>query len=158
MIERCAENARLSYSYSREHEATMTSDSESKYKQRLDRYVTTMFREKADRIPIRLWIRVMMVYSHIISIAGYKTVGGAPCRWEEVAAGSANDPCRWEVFLETCKEIGYDGYPSHEQCSPIAVKSHRLGDIAEIDRRYGEALGYLKELLKKLNCYGSHQA
>jgi sugar phosphate isomerase/epimerase len=99
----------------------------------------------------------MMVYSHTISIAGYKTVGGAPYRWEEVAPGSPNDPCKWEVFIAACKEIGYDGYLSHEICSPVVVKGHKLGDIAEIDRRYLEAREYLKGLLKKLGCYGGHK-
>ena len=99
----------------------------------------------------------MMVYSHSISIAEYKTVNGAPYRWEEVAPGSKNDPCQWEVFLKACKEIGYEGYLSHEQCSPIIVKGHKLGDIAEIDSRYKEALDYLRGILKKLDYYTGHK-
>jgi sugar phosphate isomerase/epimerase len=99
----------------------------------------------------------LMVYSHSISIAGNATVGGVPYSWEEVTPGSEKDPCPWEVFLETCKEIGYDGVLSHEQCSPVIMKGHTLGDIAEIDTRYQEAIAYLKSLLKKLDYYTGHK-
>jgi sugar phosphate isomerase/epimerase len=99
----------------------------------------------------------MMVYSHTISIAGQRTVGGGPYSWEEVTPGSENDPCQWEVFFQACKEIGYDGYFSHEQCSPILVKGHQLGGLGEIDKRYVDALLYLKGLLKKLGCYTGHK-
>jgi sugar phosphate isomerase/epimerase len=99
----------------------------------------------------------LMVYSHTISIAGERTVGGAAYTWEEVVPGSPNDPCQWEVFLQACKEIGYDGYLSHEQCSPIVVKGHRLGDLAEIDRRYIAAHTYFRNLLQKLDCYTGHK-
>ena len=99
----------------------------------------------------------LMVYSHSISIAGNATVGGAPYGWEEVTPGSAKDPCQWQVFLQTCQEIGYDGLLSHEQCSPIIVKGHRLGDLQEVDLRYKEALEYLKPLLQKLNYYTGHK-
>jgi len=99
----------------------------------------------------------LMVYSHSISIAGNATVGGAPYSWEEVTPGSPKDPCPWEIFLETCKEIGYDGVLSHEQCSPIIMKGHQLGDIAEVDKRYQEAIAYLKPLVKKLNYYTGHK-
>ncbi len=96
----------------------------------------------------------IMVYSHSISIAPSFTVGGAVYSWEEVVPGSKNDTCKWEVFLETCKEIGYEGLLSHEQCSPIIIrKGHTLGDIAEVDRRYVAAIDYFKPLLKKLNYY-----
>ena len=99
----------------------------------------------------------LMVYSHTISIAGQRTVGGAPYSWEEVTPGSPDDPCQWEVFFHACKEIGYDGYFSHEQCSPIIMKGHHLGGLAEIDQRYVDALAYLKCLLKKLDCYTGHK-
>ncbi len=99
----------------------------------------------------------LMVYSHTISIAGQKTVGGAPYSWEEVTPGSPDDPCQWEVFLKACKDIGYDGYLSHEQCSPIVVKGHKLGDLKEIDDRYVAALAYLKGLLKKIGAYTGHK-
>jgi sugar phosphate isomerase/epimerase len=95
----------------------------------------------------------LMVYSHTISIAVNKTVNGAAYSWDEVTPGSPKDPCQWEVFLKACKEIGYDGLLSHEQCSPIIVKGHRLGDLAEVDRRYVAAHAYLKGLLRKLGCY-----
>jgi hypothetical protein len=36
------------------------------------------------------------------------------------------------------------------------MKGHRLGDIAEVDKRYQEAIGYLKPLLRKLGCYSGH--
>jgi len=99
----------------------------------------------------------IMVYSHTISIAGQRTVGGGPYSWEEVTPGSENDPCQWEVFFQACKEIGYDGYFSHEQCSPIIVKGHQLGGLEVIDKRYMDALLYLKGLLKKLGCYTGHK-
>ena len=98
-----------------------------------------------------------MVYSHTISIASQQTVGGASYTWEEVVPGSENDPCQWEVFLQACKEIGYDGYLSQEQCSPIIVKGHKLGDLAEIDRRYRAAHTFFRALLKKLDCYTGHK-
>jgi sugar phosphate isomerase/epimerase len=99
----------------------------------------------------------LMVYSHSISIAGNATVGGQPYSWEEVTPGSKKDPCPWQIFLEACKEIGYDGVLSHEQCSPIIVKGHKLGDIAEVDKRYQDALAYLKPLLKKIDYYTGHK-
>ena len=98
----------------------------------------------------------MMVYSHTISIAGEQTVGGAPYSWEEVVPGCDRDPCQWEVFLQACKEIGYDGYLSHEQCSPIIVKGHKLGDLDEVDRRYVAAHAFFKDLLVKLDCHTGH--
>jgi sugar phosphate isomerase/epimerase len=104
-----------------------------------------------------LSMKGFMVYSHTISIAANKTVGGAPYGWEEVTPGCPKDPLNWEVFFETCKEIGYDGYFSHEQCSPIIMKGHRLGDIEEVDKRYVEAIAYLKPLLRKLDCYTGHK-
>jgi len=61
------------------------------------------------------------------------------------------------VFLETCKETGYDGLLSHEQCSPIIMKGHKLGNIAEVDRRYQVAIAYIKPLLKTLDYYTGHK-
>ena len=98
-----------------------------------------------------------MVYSHTISIAGERTVGGASYKWEEVTPGSENDPCQWEVFLQACKEIGYDGFLSHEQCSPIIVKGHKLGTLQTIDERYIESRQYFRALLDKLGCYTGHK-
>ncbi len=116
--------------------------------------------ESQDPDFIRKTVRSMkgfMVHSHSISISSNKTVGGAPYSWEEITPGNEKDTCNWEEFLESCKEIGYDGYLSHEQCSPIIVKGHKLGDIAEIDRRYVKAISYLKPLIKKLNYYTGHK-
>ncbi|MBN1835085.1 MAG: sugar phosphate isomerase/epimerase [Spirochaetales bacterium] len=116
--------------------------------------------ESQDRDFVRQTVHKMkglMVYSHTISIAQNRTVNGAFYSWEEVTPGSPKDPCQWKVFVEACKEIGYDGYLSHEQCSPILVKGHRLGDIAEVDKRYVEAHTYLKGLLKGLGCYTGHK-
>jgi len=95
----------------------------------------------------------LMVYSHTISIAPNFTVGGAPCGWEEVAPGSDRDPCRWDVFMEALKEIGYDGYLSAEQCSPIIVEGHRVGNLNTVDERYKKSLHYLKGLALELDCY-----
>jgi sugar phosphate isomerase/epimerase len=116
--------------------------------------------ESQDPDFIRKTVRSMkglMVYSHTISIAPNRTVGGAPYGWEEVSPGCPKDPLNWEVFFEACKEIGYDGLFSHEQCSPIVMKGHKLGDIAEVDKRFQEAIAYLKPLLKKLGCYSGHK-
>jgi sugar phosphate isomerase/epimerase len=99
----------------------------------------------------------LMVYSHSISIATKHTVGGAPFGWDEVEPGSEKDPCQWRVFMETCKEIGYDGYLSHEQCSPIIVKGHRIAGLDEVDRRYEAALAYLKGIALELDYYTGHK-
>lgn len=116
--------------------------------------------ESQDPEFVRRTVRKMkdlMIYSHSISIAGKKTVGGAPCGWTEVTPGSPEDPCQWKVFLETCKEIGYDGYLSHEQCSPIIARGHKIGNLAEVDRRYQAALEYLKGLAIGLDDYSGHK-
>lgn len=99
----------------------------------------------------------LMVYSHTISLAKSATVGGAPYSWEEVTPGSAKDKLPWELFLQCCKEIGYDGYLSHEQCSPIIIKGHKLGGLDNVDQRYIEARGYFRCLLDKLDCYSGHK-
>lgn len=99
----------------------------------------------------------LMVYSHTISLAKSLTVGGAPYSWEEVTPGSERDPLPWEVFLQACKDIGYDGYLSHEQCSPIIVKGHRFGALETIDERYIEARAFFRKLLKKLDGYTGHK-
>lgn len=99
----------------------------------------------------------LMVYSHTISIANKKTVGGATYGWEEVTPGSAKDPCPWREFFEACKEIGYDGYFSHEQCSPMILKGHRIADLAHVDEQYEKALAYLKPIAKELGCYTGHK-
>ena len=99
----------------------------------------------------------LMVYSHTISLAKSLTVGGAPYSWEEVTPGSPRDTLPWEVFLAACKEIGYDGFLSHEQCSPIIVKGHKLGGLDTIDQRYVEARTFFRALLAKLDCYSGHK-
>jgi sugar phosphate isomerase/epimerase len=104
-----------------------------------------------------LSMKGLMVYSHTISLAKNATIGGAPYSWEEVCPGSPKDILPWETFIKACSDIGYDGLLSHEQCSPIIVKGHQLGDIAEVDRRYTEAVNYLKPLLMKLDCYTGHK-
>jgi sugar phosphate isomerase/epimerase len=116
--------------------------------------------ESQDPDFVRKTVRSMeglMVYSHSISIATKHTVGGAPFGWDEVEPGSEKDPCQWRVFMEACKEIGYDGYLSHEQCSPIIVKGHRIAGLDEIDRRYQDALAYLKGIALELDYYTGHK-
>jgi sugar phosphate isomerase/epimerase len=102
-------------------------------------------------------MKELMVYSHTISLAKSATVGGAPYSWEEVTPGSAKDSLPWEVFLQACKDIGYTGYLSHEQCSPIVVKGHKLGGLDTIDERYIEARNFFRRLLEKLDCYSGHK-
>lgn len=94
-----------------------------------------------------------MVYSHTISLAKYATIGGAPYSWEEVTPGSKDDALPWETFISALKEIGYQGYLSHEQCSPIVVKNHQLGTLKVVDERYVDARNYFRTILKKYNCY-----
>ncbi len=116
--------------------------------------------ESQDPDFVRKTVRSMkglMVYSHSISIATKRTVGGIPFGWDEVTPGNDKDPCQWRVFLETCKEIGYDGYLSHEQCSPIIVKGHRIAGLEEVDTRYVEALRYLKGIAVELEYYTGHK-
>ena len=105
-----------------------------------------------------LSMKGLMVYSHTISLAKAATVGGAPYAWEEVTPGTPKDVLPWEVFLQACKDIGYDGYLSHEQCSPIVVKGHVLGGLDTVDNRYVDAHRYLRGLLEKLKCYTGHKA
>ncbi len=100
----------------------------------------------------------LMVYSHTISLAKSATVGGAPYSWEEVTPGSEKDTLPWEVFLQSCDEIGYRGYLSHEQCSPIVVKGHKLGGLDTIDERYIEARTFFRNTLDRLGCYSGHKA
>lgn len=106
-----------------------------------------------DVIAIVRKMREKMVYSHTISLASYKTIGGAPYTWEEVTPGSEDDKLPWETFIETLKEIGYKGFLSHEQCSPVVVKGHQLGDLQHIDERYVEARNYFRSVFKKYSCY-----
>lgn len=94
----------------------------------------------------------LMVYSHTISLPKSFTVGGAPYRWEQVTPGSPKDILPREVFLRACKESGYGGHPSHEQCSPIIVKGHKLGGLAAVDERYVDARRFFRVLLGKLDC------
>lgn len=100
-----------------------------------------------------LKMKDVMVYSHTISLATIKTIGGAAYGWEEVTPGSERDPLPWETFMQACKDIGYDGLFSHEQCSPIVVKGHQLGDLSVIDERYIEARNYFRQILKDLGTY-----
>jgi sugar phosphate isomerase/epimerase len=100
----------------------------------------------------------LMVYSHSISIAGKKTVGGVIYGWDEVTPGSEKDPCPWRIFLEACQEIGYDGYLSHEQCSPMIVKGHEIANLSHVDKRYEEALAYLKPIVQELDYYTGHKS
>ena len=98
-----------------------------------------------------------MVYSHTISLASSKTIGGAPYGWEEVTPGTERDPLPWETFIEACKDIGYQGLFSHEQCSPIVVKGHQLGNIAIIDERYVDSRNYFRKVFSKLGTYAGHK-
>jgi len=100
-----------------------------------------------------LSMKHLMVHSHSISIVNKRTVGGAVFGWDEVVPGSEKDSCDWETFFKACKEIGYDGYLAHEQCSPIIIKGHKIAGLDEIDRRNKAAFDYLKSLLKKLDYY-----
>jgi len=98
-----------------------------------------------------------MVYSHTISLANYATIGGAPYSWEEVTPGSEDDKLPWDTFISALKEIGYEGLLSHEQCSPIIVKGHKLGTLKVVDKRYVDARNYFRKLLKKYDCYNGNK-
>ena len=95
----------------------------------------------------------LMVYSHTISLASFKTVGGAPYGWEECTPGSEHDPLPWKTFFQACKDIGYDGLFSHEQCSPIIVEGHQLGTCATVDTRYVESRNYFRGIFDELGVY-----
>jgi sugar phosphate isomerase/epimerase len=95
----------------------------------------------------------LMVYSHTISLASFQTVGGAPYGWEEVTPGTEHDPLPWKTFFEACKEVGYDGLFSHEQCSPVIVEGHELGTVAHIDERYVDSRNYFRGLFDELDVY-----
>lgn len=99
----------------------------------------------------------LMVYSHTISMAKSATVGGAPYSWEEVTPGSVRDTLPWTTFLQACKDIGFDGYLSHEQCSPIILPGHKLGGLDVVDERYVAALTFFRRQLKDLDCYTGHK-
>jgi sugar phosphate isomerase/epimerase len=103
-----------------------------------------------------LRMKGLMVYSHTISLRKLYTVGGAPAGWEEVTPGDVLDPLPWEAFLKACREIGYEGLLSAEQCSPI-IKGHQLGTVKLVDERYAASLAYLKGLLLKLDAYTGHK-
>ena len=77
--------------------------------------------------------------------------------WDEVTPGSPRDRCPWKVFLEACQEIGYDGYLSHEQCSPMIVKGHKIATLDDVDERYRAALAYLKPIAQELDYYTGHK-
>jgi sugar phosphate isomerase/epimerase len=104
-----------------------------------------------------LKMKDVMVYSHTIALATIKTIGGGAYGWEEVSPGSERDPLPWETFIATCKEIGYAGLFSAEQCSPIVVKGHHLGTVPVIDERYVESRNYFRQIFKKLNCYSGNK-
>jgi sugar phosphate isomerase/epimerase len=104
-----------------------------------------------------LRMKDLMVYSHTISLRKLYTVGGAPAGWEEVTPGSDLDPLAWEVFLRACREIGYDGLLSAEQCSPIITRGHELGTIQTVDERYVASLAFLRGLLLELDAYTGHR-
>jgi len=98
-----------------------------------------------------------MVYSHTISLASFATIGGAPYSWEEVTPGSEEDKLPWETFISTLKEIGYDGFLSHEQCSPIVVEGHKLGTLKDVDERYVDARNYFRKVFNKFDCYSGNK-
>ncbi|MDO9547150.1 MAG: sugar phosphate isomerase/epimerase [Pelolinea sp.] len=99
----------------------------------------------------------VMVYSHTISLKTLYTIGGAAYGWEELTPGEPGDPLPWDTFIKVCKEIGYDGLLSHEQCSPIIVKNHQLGTLEIVDKRYVDARNFFRKLLKKYDCYSGEK-
>ena len=112
--------------------------------------------EAYDPESVKATVRKMskvMVYSHTISLATIKTIGGAAVGWEEVTPGTPRDPLPWDTFIATLKEVGYKGLLSHEQCSPIVAKGHTLGTLATVDERYVEARNFFHGLMKKHDCY-----
>lgn len=100
---------------------------------------------------------IRRLYSHTISLAKSATVGGAPYSWEEVTPGSPRDVLPWETFLRACRDIGYTGCLSHEQCSPILVRGHRLGGLDTVDQRYLEARQFFSGMLSGLDAYSGRR-
>ena len=100
-----------------------------------------------------LKMKGLMVYSHTISLAKSYSIGGAPYAWEEVGPGTPRDPLPWETFVEACRAIGFAGLLSHEQCSAVLIKGHRLGTVETIDEQFVEARNYFRKVLAKYDCY-----
>jgi sugar phosphate isomerase/epimerase len=105
-----------------------------------DEYVSQSVHRVGDR----------MIHSHILGIT-FKTslVGGYG--FDELVPGQGRE--NWPAFLKACKGIGYAGYLSYEQCSPIIVKGHKKATIDEVDRRFRAGLEYLIPLMTQIGVY-----
>lgn len=89
-----------------------------------------------------------MVLTHVEAIKFKQSLVGG-YGFEEVVPGDGRE--NWPAFLKACKEIGYAGYLSYEQCSPIILKGHKVADIDEVDRRFQAGHDYLVRLLSELS-------
>jgi sugar phosphate isomerase/epimerase len=89
-----------------------------------------------------------MIYSHTIAMRGVPLAGGGLAGWEEIAPGSSGDEMPWDVFLQACRDIGYDGVLSHDQGCPKFDQARRLQGIEAVDQRYREALIFFRNLLR----------
>jgi protein FrlC len=91
-----------------------------------------------------------MVHSHMLGIRFKESLMGV-YGFDEVVPGEGRE--NWPAFLKACKEIGYNGYLSYEQCSPIILRGHKKPTIEEIDRRAQQGINYMKRLMKELGVY-----
>lgn len=95
-----------------------------------------------------------MVHSHMIGIVFKDSLGGT-YGFDEVVPGEGRE--NWPAFIKACKEIGYEGYLSYEQCSAIILKGHKKATIEEVDRRAQAGLKYMNNLMKEVGCYTGHK-
>lgn len=85
-----------------------------------------------------------MVHSHTLGVRIRFGPSGAVYASEEVVPGDGIE--NWIPFFKACKEIGYEGYFSYEQCAPFFMKGHKKPTIEEIDRRQKVGFEFIKSL------------
>ncbi len=91
-----------------------------------------------------------MVHSHALGSTFKKSLVGE-YGFDETIPGQGRE--NWPAFFKACAEIGYSGYLSYEQCSPIVVKGHKKGTIDEVDRRFRAGREYLASLMNETGAY-----
>lgn len=91
-----------------------------------------------------------MVHAHALGINFRASLVGG-YGFEEVVPGEGRE--NWPAFLRACKETGYAGYLSYEQCSPIILKGHKKAELEEVDRRFQAGMAYLRPLMEVVGVY-----
>jgi sugar phosphate isomerase/epimerase len=88
------------------------------------------------------------VHSHLI---GLRYLGGMNNSYGFKETIMADGQENWTEFFKAAKEIGYDGYFAHEQCSPIVLDHHRQAGLDEVNRRFIEGIKWFRELTGKID-------